>query len=557
MGEVDRAGKIPRSVSDEDIANRRRRYVPESTGSSQPGRSAGRLPRRGQAPRQPQLLVGIEVAAIVLLAAVLSGSMDASNTTLVVMGFDPDRAQLITSLLLGAIVAAAVVLVTGRFRLATALGLVGAAVLFGGTFLAETAGALGATGVNGAFDLGGWLLTAFTLFVSSAVSAWAGAALAATVRPSILQAVVAVREGARQRRFERRTLRYPLAMVLVLAVLVVTVPAFGDLVNYAPDSLMRRGVGPAVVAVAPTSTAATTATAASASPSEGPSVSRSPSASPIGSPWLAWRPSGTGHVTTMYMAAPWKGGTATAVDVTIYTPPGYDSKGAFRYPVLYEAPTGYRLWDGATNVKAALDTLIDTGALPATIVIFVDSSGGPFPDTECANSYDHREWYDTFVSQTVVGWVDAHYLTIAQPAARAVVGMSEGGYCAAILSLHHPSVFGTSISFSGYYVAGGAGAVSTAPFGGSRTLIAADSPTVVAGQLDSTTRDLMYFVVVAKPDQPGYGPDAAGFDSTLANDGYVYDAVYATEPHGWQQVRDYFPGAVEAWAAREVSEGVF
>jgi enterochelin esterase-like enzyme len=257
------------------------------------------------------------------------------------------------------------------------------------------------------------------------------------------------------------------------------------------------------------------------------------------------------------MAAPWKGGTATAVDVTVYTPPGYDAKGTRRYSVLYEAPTGYHLWDGATNVKAALDTLIDSGAIPASIVVFIDSSGGPFPDTECANSFDNRQWYDTFVSKTVVGWVDAHYQTIAEPAARAVAGMSEGGYCAAILALHHPDVFGTSISFSGYYQAGAAGSVSQAPFDGNKALIAADSPTVAAAQLSAAARAAMYFIVIAKPDQPSYGPQATEFERTLAADGYSYDGLVATEPHGWPQVRDYFPAAVEAWAAREVKDGVF
>jgi enterochelin esterase-like enzyme len=257
------------------------------------------------------------------------------------------------------------------------------------------------------------------------------------------------------------------------------------------------------------------------------------------------------------MAAPWKGGTASAVDVTIYTPPGYDAGGSRRYPVLYEAPTGYHLWDGATNVKSALDTLIDSGSIPATIVVFIDSSGGPYPSTECADSFDRREWFDTFVGKTVVGWVDGHYKTIAEPATRAIVGMSEGGYCAAILALHHPTVFGTSISFSGYFQAGAVGGDSPAPFGGNKALIAADSPTVVAGQLDRAARNRLYFIVIAKPDQPGYGPDASTFDKELAADGYPYQSVAVTVPHGWPQVREYFPGAVETWAAREVATGVF
>lgn len=518
------------------------------------------LPRSG--PRS--VLATGATAAVVLLVCVVSGSMDSSNTTLIIMGFDPDRAQLITSLLIGAVAAAAATLATGRFGLAAVLGLVGAGILYGGTFVGETQGALHATGLTGAFDLGGWVLTLLTLLVSALVCGWAGAALAATARPWILAALRVAKETVLTRRVELGALRYPGILVLVVATLVVTVPAFGDLVNSAPDSLMRAGAPPAVVAAASSPTASYSPIAAS--PTASPSVTASsasfgpvpsPTATGLSRPWLDWLPVGPGQVTVRDMAAPWKGGPATAVDVTIYTPPGYDAKGAREYPVLYEAPTGYRLWNGSTNVGTALDTLIDTGAMPASIVVFIDSLGGPFPDTECANSLDRRQWFDTFVGETVVGWVDAHYKTIPQPAARAIVGMSEGGYCAAILALHHPSVFGTSISFSGYYQAGAVGSVSATPFGGNKALLEADSPTVVAGQLDLAKRAGLYFIVVAKPDQPGYGPYAASFEKTLAADGYSYDAVVSTEPHGWPQVRDYFPAAVEAWATRMASQRVF
>ena len=508
-------------------------------------------------------IVGVVVAAMVLLAALVSGAIDGTNTTLVIMGFDPDRAQLITSLLIGAIAAAAVTLATGRFGLATMLGLVVVGVLFVGTFTAETQGALAAKGVDGAFDLGGWLLTLLTLVVSGLVSSWAGAALASTARPSILLAATVLKDAVRRRRVERRALRYPLAVALVVALLVVTVPAFGDLVNFAPDSLMRGGA-PQVIAAATAGPSAQIPDASASSPAPTDQSTATPaSASPTttatqsGRPWLAWLPTGTGRISSTSVAAPWKGGTASAVDVTVYTPPGYDPAGERRYPVLYEAPTSYRLWGGATNVKSALDTLIDSGSIPATIVVFIGSAGGPYPDTECADSFDHREWYDSFVDVTMVGWMDTHFKTIAEPAARAIAGMSEGGYCAAILALHHPGVFGTSIAFSGYYQAGAAGINSAAPFGGNKSLLATYSPSVVAGRLDAATRARLYFIIVVKTDQPEYGPQAAAFEKDLATDGYRYDAIVAFEPHGWPQVRDNFPNAVEAWSGRMVATGVF
>ncbi len=488
--------------------------------------------------------------------------MDQLNTALVVMGFDPDRAQLISSLLIGGVAACTATLVTGRFGPAVAAGFGGAVLLYCGTFVAETQAALGATGAYGAFDPGGWVLTLVTLIVSATASAWAGAALGATARPWTVRAVGVSVEAITRRHLERGTARYPILVGAVLVLLLVTVPAFGELVNFAPDSLMRGGAAPQPVAAAPSATpeptAAAPAATIAASPSAGNPATAAPTPSPSpAAPWLAWVPSGSGRVTRTTMAAPWKGGTASSVDVTIYTPPGYDPKGARRYPVLYEAPTGYALWNGATNARSALDSLIDAGSIPPSIVVFIDSAGGPYPNTQCADSFDGRQWFDLFVSRTVVGWVDRYYKTMATPTARAIAGMSEGGYCAAILALHHPTEFGTSISFSGYYQAGVGGGSSAAPFGGNWALVAADSPTVVAGKIAIPTRDQLYFVVIAKPDQPSFGPQATEFEKTLSGDGYPYTALAATEPHGWTQVRDYFPAALKDWAAREVATGVF
>jgi len=532
---------------------------PFDTGSS--ARDSGASPR---ARSRVAVIVGMAVAALILLVAYITGAIDATNTTFVVMGFDPDRAQLITSLLIGGITAAAVNMVIGRFGVAVVLGFVVATVLFIGTFTVETQGALAANGVTGVFDLGGWLLTLLTLIVIGLSSAWAGAALAFTARPFIIQAVAVLRFTVNRRRVEPRSLRYPLAVGLVLALLVVTVPAFGDLVNLAPDSLMRGGA-PQLNAVATTTTS--NPSPDSTLPSAGPSIDLqtatpavqgpTPPAGQSARPWLAWLPTGSGLISSTSMAAPWKGGTAADVNVTVYTPPGYDQTGTRRYPVLYEVPTSYRLWGGATNVKSALDTLIDSGSIPAMIVVFIDSAGGPFPDTECADSFDHRQWYDTFVGVTMVGWVDTHYKSIVGPGARALAGMSEGGFCAAILSLRHHTVFGTSISFSGYYQAGAAGGSSAAVFGGDKALMAAYSPTTVAGQLDAAARARLYFIIVAKPDQPEYGVQAADFEKVLSGYGYRHDVIVSSEPHGWPQVRDNFPTAVEAWSARMVAVGVF
>ena len=480
------------------------------------------------------------------------------------MGFDPDRAQLITSLLLGGIAAAAGLLAANRLGQSTFFGLLAAAAVFGPTFVGETQAAVGSSGLAGSFDPIGWLMTLLTLLFVGTISSWAGATLAAGVRPGLIAAGATTRRGLRSRSFDREFFRRPFAIALVLVLLAVCVPVFGDMVNFAPDSHMLRG-GPPPVGLIPGPTAtpapgdpATPGPGSSGSPGVGPIVAPTPGPTgPQNRPWLAWLPSGAGSVSMVDLPAPWTGGTATTDGVAIYTPPGYASSGGRRYPVLYEAPKQFHDWDTAVHITTVLDSLIDTGAIPAMIVVFVSDVGGPYPDTECANSLDGRQRMDTFIAQTVVAYVDANFRTLATPAARAITGFSQGGYCAAILALHHPSVFGTSIPISAYFQAGQGDATSGLPFGGSTAALNAASPSVVATQLAAAVRANLYFIVVASPTQPIYGAQSADFERLLTSAGYPFVAIQARVPHGWVQVREEFPGALDAWAARLVGTGVF
>ena len=358
----------------------------------------------------------------------------------------------------------------------------------------------------GSFDLGGWLVTVLTLVASGLVVGWAGAALATTARPAVFDAfrivgwivgwllALAVRVplprlarakvamwarlanapgsyGRRARRpaaFEVRDTQGAGLVALVAVVLLIAAPVFGDLVSYSPDSHMFHGGPPAGGLGGPPSPAPYPPYASTAP--GGWTLPSTQDAGPVATPggpraWLASRPSGSGHVVAYHLPAPWASGSATQVEVAVYTPPGYDSNVSLKYPTLYEVPWDFATWEKGADLTGALDTLIDSGALPPTIVVSVDAGRGPYPDSECANSYDGREWYDRFVAQTVVPWVDSHYRTIAAPAGRAIMGMSQGGYCGAILALHHPDLFGTSISFSGYFHAGVAGPTSALPFG--------------------------------------------------------------------------------------------
>jgi enterochelin esterase-like enzyme len=61
-----------------------------------------------------------------------------------------------------------------------------------------------------------------------------------------------------------------------------------------------------------------------------------------------------------------------------------------------------------------------------------------------------RDW-ETAVARDVVNDVDDRYRTIADRRARAIIGISGGGYGAMLIGLHHPETFTAIESWSGYF----------------------------------------------------------------------------------------------------------
>jgi enterochelin esterase-like enzyme len=157
----------------------------------------------------------------------------------------------------------------------------------------------------------------------------------------------------------------------------------------------------------------------------------------------------------------------------------------------------------------------------------------------------------------VINWVDSHFLTIPKASARAILGASQGGFCAAALGSRHPLVFATSLVFSGYFHAGGEGPPSNLPFGSNKTFIDAASPDVAIFNIPLPERPNIYFRLIAQSGQSVYGPEAARFNALLDQAGIPHTLVNATVPHGWAQLRIEFPDAMADWAAHMVAAGAF
>ncbi|HEY3503294.1 MAG TPA: alpha/beta hydrolase-fold protein [Actinocatenispora sp.] len=138
--------------------------------------------------------------------------------------------------------------------------------------------------------------------------------------------------------------------------------------------------------------------------------------------------------------------------VYLYLPPGYRAGAGLRYPVLYL----YGGWPGrstdwlvAGQIQGVLDDLIAARRVEPMIVVMPDTTLGGFHDTECLDAVGGPR-LESFLTGTLVRYVDTHFRTLASRTGRALGGMSSGGYGALNLGLHHTDAVGTIAALEPY-----------------------------------------------------------------------------------------------------------
>ena len=132
----------------------------------------------------------------------------------------------------------------------------------------------------------------------------------------------------------------------------------------------------------------------------------------------------------------------------IALPPGYDSSGK-RYPVVYflhGLPANDQAYKG---IGGYADSLAASGH-PAIVVGAQGARAGD-TDPEWHDWGPGRNW-ETATESELVSWIDGHYRTLARRSARAIVGVSAGGYGATLIAIHHPGTYQVIESWSGYFV---------------------------------------------------------------------------------------------------------
>lgn len=130
------------------------------------------------------------------------------------------------------------------------------------------------------------------------------------------------------------------------------------------------------------------------------------------------------------------------VKVVVITPDGTKASKNVTYPVLYLLH-GY-----SGNAKSWIElkpNLPETADQNKIIIVCPDGKNSWYWDSPKDSSYR----YETFVSDELVKYMDAHYKTIADKKGRAITGLSMGGHGALWLAFRHKDIFGAAGSTSG------------------------------------------------------------------------------------------------------------
>lgn len=236
---------------------------------------------------------------------------------------------------------------------------------------------------------------------------------------------------------------------------------------------------------------------------------------------------------------------SSAVDGTLHysiaLPPGYGTAGR-RYPVIYFLHGLPGTAESYKSIGGYADSLAATG----NHVILVGAQGARAGDTdpEWHNWGPGRDW-ETATESDLVSWIDGHYRTIARRSARAIIGVSAGGYGAALIAIHHPGTYQVIESWSGYFII-------TKPDGEPLDLGSAEanagasahaSVPQLKGRFAPYGKTFFGFYIGAQDPYPGFVQDNERLDEELTNAGIPHvfrlyqgahdEAFWSRHQHQW------------------------
>lgn len=138
-------------------------------------------------------------------------------------------------------------------------------------------------------------------------------------------------------------------------------------------------------------------------------------------------------------------------DVSVYLPPSYEAQPNRHYPVVYLlhgytnsdigwfGPEGRGSFVNGNTMTAAADRAFTSGGVQESILV-MPNAYTIYQGSMFSNSATTGDW-EGFVAKDLVEYMDGHYRTIPDRAARGLAGHSMGGYGTIKIAMHYPQVF--------------------------------------------------------------------------------------------------------------------
>jgi putative tributyrin esterase len=242
----------------------------------------------------------------------------------------------------------------------------------------------------------------------------------------------------------------------------------------------------------------------------------------------------------------------------VVLPPGYDLKSAAqtRYPVLYLL---HGLGGSANDWVSNRTHLADYAARYSMIIVAPEGKEGWYTDGAVAN-----EKYETYFVEELMPDVARRFRTIESREARAVAGLSMGGYGALKFGLKYPDRFIFAASMSGALAA--ASWVTEMPvatfikpsitrvFGAADSTVRAsnDIYKIVREMASEHVRSLPYFYLDCGTDDPFFS-NSRDFAALLLEKKIPHEYRELPGTHGWaywdRQVQEVLKIAAQRFAS--------
>jgi enterochelin esterase-like enzyme len=221
----------------------------------------------------------------------------------------------------------------------------------------------------------------------------------------------------------------------------------------------------------------------------------------------------------------------------LYLPPSYGDTPSQRYPVIYllhGTPGSMIDWFVGAHVDMTVNDLVSSGRAREVILVSPDGNGPIYNVSEWANSADGRQQMENSIAHDLVAYVDAHYRTIASRAGRTLAGLSDGGFGATNIALHHSDVFGTVLTLGGFYQAEKSPVFGSGPMDDATHRYNSPADYIATAKGLDAARMIHFIVGVATHDRSRYRRAGMAFYTELKHLDAHVDLISVSGDHSWR-----------------------